>query len=241
MDFSLPTVAELRRGGRWDFKAALTFVTTPNAPSGRGYATAELDQLCRAQRGVVILDETYVDFAEENALELALKQPHVLVARTFSKAYSLCFQRVGYFVGHAGLIAAVDKVRDSYNVNGLGQIAAAATLDHLPYYRATSSASSALANWSPPNWGSLALRFAPARPISSWSGPRVFRRKPGWPNSASSASWSVGSRLDRPGLPAHQHRLRKRDADVSRRLPTSPFQHAESRINVWACIWTITS
>jgi histidinol-phosphate aminotransferase len=134
-DFSLPPVAELRRGGTWDFQAALTLVTTPNAPSGRGYATTELDQLCRAQRGVVILDETYVDFAEENALALALKQPHVLVARTFSKAYSLCFQRVGYFVGHAGLIAAVDKVRDSYNVNGLGQIAAAATLDHLPYYR----------------------------------------------------------------------------------------------------------
>jgi histidinol-phosphate aminotransferase len=48
----------------------------------------------------VVLDEAYVDFANENALKLALKFPHVLVARTFSKAYSLCFQRVGYFVGH---------------------------------------------------------------------------------------------------------------------------------------------
>jgi histidinol-phosphate aminotransferase len=135
-DFSLPTVAGLRRGGSWDFKAALTFVTTPNAPSGHGYTTAELGGLCRAQRGVVMLDETYVDFADENALDLALKEPNVLIARTFSKAYSLCFQRVGYLVGHAELIAALDKVRDSYNVNGLGQIAASATLDHLPYYRA---------------------------------------------------------------------------------------------------------
>jgi histidinol-phosphate aminotransferase len=58
------------------------------------------------------------------------------VARTFSKAYSLCFQRVGYFVGHAELIVALDKLRDSYNVNGLGQIGALATLDHLGYYRA---------------------------------------------------------------------------------------------------------
>ena len=41
----------------------------------------------------------------ENAMKLALKFPHVLVARTFSKAYSLCFQRVGYFVGHPELIA----------------------------------------------------------------------------------------------------------------------------------------
>jgi histidinol-phosphate aminotransferase len=135
-DFSLPGVAELKRGRQWKFHAALTLVTTPNAPGGRGYPTSELEKLCRAQKGVVVLDEAYVDFARENALKLALTLPHVLVARTFSKAYSLCFQRVGYFIGHAELIAALNKIRDSYNVNGLGQIAAAATLDNLKYYRA---------------------------------------------------------------------------------------------------------
>jgi len=135
-DFGLPSSVELKRGKIWKFDAALTFVTTPNAPSGRGYPSRELATLCNAQRGVVVLDEAYVDFANENALKLALKLPHVLVARTFSKAYSLCFQRVGYFVGHRDLIAALDKIRDSYNVNGLGQIAAAATLDDLKYYRA---------------------------------------------------------------------------------------------------------
>lgn len=135
-DFSMPSVAELKRGKQWNFNAALTLVTTPNAPGGRGYKTSELAKLCRAQKGVVVLDEAYVDFANENALALALKFPHVLVARTFSKAYSLCFQRVGYFVGHPELIAALDKIRDSYNVNGLGQIAAEATLDDLKFYRA---------------------------------------------------------------------------------------------------------
>ncbi len=135
-DFGLPNLAELKRGKKWDFNAALTLVTTPNAPSGRGYSTRELDALCKAQRGVIVLDEAYVDFARENAMKLALKHPHVLVARTFSKAYSLCFQRVGYFVGNAELIAALHKMRDSYNVNGLGQIAAEATLDDLKHYRA---------------------------------------------------------------------------------------------------------
>jgi histidinol-phosphate aminotransferase len=133
-DFGLPTIAELT-AGCWDFQAALTFITTPNAPTGRGYATADLETLCRAQRGVVVLDEAYVDFARENAMALALRHRHVLVARTFSKAYSLCFQRIGYFVGHDDLIAALQKIRDSYNVNGLGQIAALATLADLPYYR----------------------------------------------------------------------------------------------------------
>ena len=131
--FDLPGLAALAQ--RWDFHAALTFVTTPNAPSGRGYPRVRLEGLCREQRGVVVLDEAYVDFAEENALELALRWPHVLVARTFSKAYCLCFLRVGYLVGDPALISALQKIRDSYNVNGLGQIAAEETLEALPYYR----------------------------------------------------------------------------------------------------------
>jgi histidinol-phosphate aminotransferase len=135
-DFSLPTVPDLRRARAWRFDAALSLVTTPNAPSGRGYSTSELAALCRAQRGIVVLDEAYVDFADEHAMRLALAHRHVLVARTFSKAYSLCFVRVGYLVGHPVLIDALDRIRDSYNVNGLGQIAAVETLKHLPYYRA---------------------------------------------------------------------------------------------------------
>jgi histidinol-phosphate aminotransferase len=130
-DFSIPGTLDKV----WDFEAALTFVTTPNAPSGRGYSTAQLDALCQLHHGVLVLDEAYVDFAGENAMALALKHPHVLVSRTFSKAYSLCFQRVGYCVGHRVLIEAMHKVRDSYNVNGLGQLAAVATLADLGYYR----------------------------------------------------------------------------------------------------------
>ena len=134
-DFGIPSIPVLRRERRWDFNAALTFITTPNAPTGRGYSLAELEPICLSQRRVVLLDEAYVDFAQEHAMELALKYPHVLVARTFSKAYSLCFLRVGYCVGHPELILALDKLRDSYNVNGLAQVAAIAALDNLPYYR----------------------------------------------------------------------------------------------------------
>jgi histidinol-phosphate aminotransferase len=137
-DFDLPRVAALRRDRAWRADAALTLVTTPNAPSGRGYARSALASLCRAHQGVVLLDEAYADFADADthALSLALAHPHVLVARTFSKAFSLCFQRVGYVVGHPTLIDALDRIRDSYNVNGLGQVAAIATIGDLPYYRA---------------------------------------------------------------------------------------------------------
>jgi histidinol-phosphate aminotransferase len=162
-DFSLPSVAELKHGGIWNSRAALTFVTTPNAPSGRGYLTRELDALCKAQCGVVVLDEAYVDFAEENALKLALKYPHILVARTFSKAYSLCFQRVGYFVGQRDLIAALHKIRDSYNVNGLGQVAAVAALDDLPYYRANFKKIIATREWLSRELTKLGFRVLPSR------------------------------------------------------------------------------
>ena len=126
-DFGLPAT--------WDRAAPLTFITTPNAPTGRGYATNQLERVCGEHKGALVLDEAYADFANENAMRLALEYPNVLVARTFSKGYSLCFLRVGYMVGHPSLIAAFHKIRDSYNVNGVAQIAAMATLDEMAYYR----------------------------------------------------------------------------------------------------------
>ncbi|MSU57728.1 MAG: aminotransferase class I/II-fold pyridoxal phosphate-dependent enzyme [Pedosphaera sp.] len=173
-DFGLPSLAELRRGRQWNFDAALTLVTTPNAPSGRGYSTRELEALCKAQRGGVVLDEAYVDFANENAMRLALKHPHVLVARTFSKAYSLCFQRVGYFVGSAELIAALHKIRDSYNVNGLGQLAAEATLGDLGYYRTNFKKIIATRAWLSRELTKLGFRVLPSQTNFILAKPPLF-------------------------------------------------------------------
>ncbi len=49
-DFSLPSVTELKHDGIWNFDAALTYVTTPNAPSGRGYRTAELENFAARKK-----------------------------------------------------------------------------------------------------------------------------------------------------------------------------------------------
>jgi histidinol-phosphate aminotransferase len=162
-DFTMPKIAELRRAKEWDFAAGITFVTTPNAPSGRAYSAAQLEALCRSHRGVLVLDEAYVDFAQENALALGLKYPNVLVARTFSKAYSLCFQRVGYLVGSVDLIAALHKIRDSYNVNGLGQVAALATLDDLPYYRENVRKIIATRDWLSRELSDLGFQVLPSQ------------------------------------------------------------------------------
>jgi histidinol-phosphate aminotransferase len=167
-DFGLPEVAKFERD------AALTFITTPNAPSGRGYTTKELEALCRHLRGVVVLDETYVDFADENAMELGLKFPHVIISRTFSKAYSLCFQRVGYYVGPPDLIAALDKIRDSYNVNGLGQVAALATLRDLPYYRKNFKKIRATREWLTTELGRVGFETLPSQTNFLFTRPPKF-------------------------------------------------------------------
>jgi histidinol-phosphate aminotransferase len=104
-----------------------------------------------------------VDFARENAMELALEFPHVLVSRTFSKAYSLCYLRVGYFVGHPDLIAALDKIRDSYNVNGLGQVAALASLADLGYYRRNFKQIIATRTWLTNELTSLGFEVLPSQ------------------------------------------------------------------------------
>lgn len=163
MDFALPEPGQLRFLKEWQPNAALTFLTTPNAPSGRAYPTSQLEAICQRSWGVVLLDETYADFAPEQALSLALSLPNVLVCRSFSKAYSLCFLRVGYAVGPRPLIQAMHKLRDSYNVNGLGQIAAEATLDDLEYYREKFRQIAETRDWTARELTALGFRVLPSQ------------------------------------------------------------------------------
>jgi histidinol-phosphate aminotransferase len=89
---------------------------------------------CRGFKGVVLIDEAYVDFASDNCLDLVRQYPNVLVARTFSKSYALAGMRVGWAVGAPELVAGLAKVKDSYNVNRLSQVAAEAALQDVPYF-----------------------------------------------------------------------------------------------------------
>ena len=116
------------------------------------------------------------------------------MARTFSKAYSLCFQRVGYLVGHAELIAALHKIRDSYNVNGLGQIAAEATLDDLKYYRANFQKIIATRDRLARELTALGFRRA-AQPDQFHPGPAagISGRRTGCKSCAPGKFWCAGS------------------------------------------------
>ena len=104
--------------------------TNPNAPTGTLADPKAVAAFARRFKGVVIVDEAYADFSRTNcmALATAAKNRNVIVMRTFSKSYSLAGLRVGYCVGPTDLIAALYKVKDSYNVDAVAQSVALAAV-----------------------------------------------------------------------------------------------------------------
>ncbi len=114
---------------------SLLFVTQPNAPSGVWLAKVELQRVIEETRGVVVIDEAYADFAGDDCLDFAREYPNVLVARSFSKSFALAGLRLGWACGATELIQGLLKVKDSYNVNRLSQIAAEAALEDIDYTR----------------------------------------------------------------------------------------------------------
>jgi histidinol-phosphate aminotransferase len=123
-DFHLP-VAELVAA-----KAPVTLVANPNAPSGTGFATAELDDLAGRVAGLLVIDEAYVDFADQNAMELARRRENVIVLRTLSKGYSMAGLRLGFAVARPAILQQLMKVKDSYNVDAVAcAVGAAAFVD----------------------------------------------------------------------------------------------------------------
>jgi histidinol-phosphate aminotransferase len=114
--------------------AKVFFLTSPNAPTGVGFTTDEIEGLLQAYCGLLVVDEAYAPFAAENAVPLLDAYPNLVVVRTLSKAYALAGLRVGYALADPSVIGLLDRVRDSYNVNRLSQAAAIAALGDQDYY-----------------------------------------------------------------------------------------------------------
>jgi histidinol-phosphate aminotransferase len=112
------------------------FLTSPNAPTGVGFANAGIEKILAAFRGILVVDEAYAPFADENAVPLLGRYSRLVVVRTFSKSHALAGIRVGYALAHADLIGLLDRVKDSYNVSRLSQAAALAALADPGYYDA---------------------------------------------------------------------------------------------------------
>ncbi len=120
---------------RWNSDGVqLAFITNPHAPSGVLFALDSIERLIDAFRGVLLIDEAYVDFVDpvmkHDALELIRQHSNVLLLRTLSKGYALAGLRLGYGLGAVNLIRPMlEKTKDSYNVDVIAQALGIAALD----------------------------------------------------------------------------------------------------------------
>jgi histidinol-phosphate aminotransferase len=128
-DWSLPTDALVAS------KANAIYLANPNAPSGTYVSPTKVAELAKAFDGALLVDEAYVDFAEDNCLSLVRDHDNVLICRTLSKAYCLAGLRFGYAVGQPELIRELTKVKDSYNCDAIAIAAATAAISDQAYYK----------------------------------------------------------------------------------------------------------
>lgn len=125
-DFRIPFAELPASGGK------LLIITNPNAPTGILEPLDKIEACVRDFPGVVVVDEAYIDFSDDplkkSAISLINKYDNLLVARTFSKSFSLCGIRAGYCFGNPDLIGALIISKDSYNLDMLAQTAATAAI-----------------------------------------------------------------------------------------------------------------
>ncbi|MBE6963951.1 MAG: histidinol-phosphate transaminase [Ruminococcaceae bacterium] len=114
-------------------------IANPNAPTGMAVPRADIQRLLEANPDrVVIVDEAYVDFGAESCVPMIYRYDNLLVVQTMSKSRQLAGGRVGYALGSAELIAALNRVKYSfnpYNVNRLSIIAGAAAVEDEEYFQ----------------------------------------------------------------------------------------------------------
>ena len=117
-----------------DTGAALTIVCNPNAPSGSVVSIEELACLADELKGVLLIDEAYVDFAAGNCVSLIKDFDNVIILRSMSKGYSLAGIRFGYAIAGADLIVGLMKVKDSYNIDAVATTVATAAIRDQEYH-----------------------------------------------------------------------------------------------------------
>jgi len=113
----------------------ITFVCSPNNPTGRAETPDTVAHVLARARGLVVVDEAYGQFASWSALELARQQrpetARLVVVRTFSKTWSMAACRLGYLVAHPDVVAACAMVALPYHLDAMTQLAGRLALGHV--------------------------------------------------------------------------------------------------------------
>lgn len=105
-----------------DDHTKLTWICSPNNPSGNSYDRESIRKVIVAAKGIVVIDEAYIDFSTEKSWLYELeKYPNLVVLQTFSKAWGLANCRLGMMFASKEIIAVINKIKLPYNMNGMMQ------------------------------------------------------------------------------------------------------------------------
>jgi len=105
-----------------DENSKLLFICSPNNPSGNIIATQKIKSLLERFKGLVVIDEAYIDFSSEETWVSKLSDyPNLVVTQTLSKAYGMAGIRLGICIASTEIIAVLNKIKPPYNVNELTQ------------------------------------------------------------------------------------------------------------------------
>lgn len=108
--------------------AVVAFIANPNSPTGTFVDPVEIRDFTRDFKGLVVVDEAYVDFGDEDCLHLVKELDNAVVLRSLSKSYALAGLRVGFMIARPELISTLMNVKDSYNLDRLASAGGAAAL-----------------------------------------------------------------------------------------------------------------
>jgi histidinol-phosphate aminotransferase len=115
---------------------AVTFIASPNSPSGHVVPLDDLRTLASQLSGVLVVDEAYVDFTDQTALPLVHEFDNVIISRTLSKGYSLAGLRLGFGIAQPTVLSGLYKIKDSYNVDAIACLVGAAAMRDQDYKNA---------------------------------------------------------------------------------------------------------
>ena len=111
----------------------LIFLCSPNNPTGNLITESEIKTILSFYKGLLVIDEAYVEFAglKNSLLRLLKTNNNIVILRTFSKAWGLAGIRVGYAVADEKIISILLKIKESYNVSKVSQLIILQALDQV--------------------------------------------------------------------------------------------------------------
>lgn len=150
-------------------RTKLVFFANPNNPTGTWFSSAELEAFMAKVPAyvLVVADEAYIEYVTDSGLSSALalrrRYPNLIVSRTFSKAHGLAGLRAGYLIADPAVVALIEPIRESFNLNAMALAAAEAALSDPAHLERVRECNAIERAWLAAGLAGLGLQVLPSQ------------------------------------------------------------------------------